>query len=131
MNGGYRLLSVEDLAERWGLTVPRVLEVVRLRPDLPAIDFTGFRPGCKKKGEAASGTRVLRFRPEDLAAWEAKAAAETVPAPAPAPASPPAQAPAGAMERDPDFEEAYDLLSSRGRRAGPRGRRPPAAHTPR
>lgn len=73
--GPYRLLTPADVAARWGVPEAWVRELVAARPDLPVIDFTALRPGrlASRRGDGTqrAGPREYRFRPEDLAAWEA------------------------------------------------------------
>lgn len=71
-----KLLTVEDLAERWGLSVNHTRELVESRPDLPALDFTAMRPGRKAsrrtpEGARFGGRREYRFQMEAVTAWEA------------------------------------------------------------
>jgi hypothetical protein len=71
----YRLLTPADVAARWAVPEAWVRELVAARPDLPVIDFTALRPGrlASRRGDGTqrAGPREYRFRPEDLAAWEA------------------------------------------------------------
>lgn len=59
------LLTVDDLAERWGLTPAQVRMLVR-RDGLPYISFQPFTPG-----RLNISWRFVRFNPEAVAEWEA------------------------------------------------------------
>lgn len=59
------LLTVDDLAARWGLTPTRVRKLVK-HDGLP---YVSFQP--ERKGRMAISWRFIRFNPEAVAEWEA------------------------------------------------------------
>jgi hypothetical protein len=58
-----RLLTVDDLAERWGCTASKVLDIVRTRK-VPYLQI-----GAKKRLDQR-GPNSLRFRPGAIERWE-------------------------------------------------------------
>ncbi len=58
------LLTVDDLAERWGLTALQVRKLVK-RDGLPFISFQPSKPGRMN-----ISWRFIRFDPEAVATWE-------------------------------------------------------------
>lgn len=59
------LLTVDDLAGRWGLTALQVRKLVK-RDGLPYVNFQPFTPGRMQ-----TSWKFIRFEPEAIAAWEA------------------------------------------------------------
>lgn len=59
-----RLLTVDDLSERWGLTAAQVRRLVK-RDGLPFISFQPETPGRMN-----ISWRFVRFDPDEVAAWE-------------------------------------------------------------
>lgn len=59
------LLTVDDLAARWGLAPARVRKLVK-HDGLPYVSFQPERPG-----RMSVSWRFIRFDPEAVAAWEA------------------------------------------------------------
>lgn len=75
-----QLLTDHDLAERWGLTVAKVRQLVKL-DGLPYISFEPSRPGRMN-----ISWRYVRFDPDEVAAWEmSRRRTFASPAPPPAP----------------------------------------------
>lgn len=103
------LLTVADLAARWGLSEARTRELVEARTDIPCIDFTAMRPGRKPsrrtpEGAGRGGKREYRFRHEAIAEWESALSEPTIQADAG-----PQQAPQRRKPSEADSDVARDL----------------------
>lgn len=96
-----RLLTDDDLAARWGVDRATARRIVEANPDLPVLDLTALRTGRKPGRPVGGGSRrgpkaLLRYRPEDVAAWEARHARTSLAAVPAATRKPPKQAAAPA-----------------------------------